>query len=95
MVGGFDSSNTAHLLEIPHDAGVPSFHINKADCITADNKITHRLVNGDIVTTDFIKDLSKDLKIGVTSGASTPDSAVQDALSSIFLLKQVASSKEA
>ena len=90
VVGGWDSSNTAHLLEIPINAGVRSFHINRADCISADNTITHRTVTGEIITEPFIADLSKDVILGVTSGASTPDAAVQDSLSSIFMLKKLA-----
>jgi len=89
VVGGWDSSNTAHLLEIPQKAGVRSFHINKSDCIGADNTITHRTMSGEIVTEKFIDDLGKDIVLGVTSGASTPDKAVQDSLSSIFLLKKL------
>ena len=89
IVGGWDSSNTAHLLEIPQKGNVRSFHINRPECITADNKITHRLENGDIVTEDFILDLEKDIVMGVTSGASTPDNVVQDSLSSIFMLKKL------
>jgi 4-hydroxy-3-methylbut-2-enyl diphosphate reductase len=89
VVGGWDSSNTAHLLEIPQHAGVRSFHINKADCIGADNTITHRTMSGEIVTEKFIENLDKDVVLGVTSGASTPDKAVQDSLSSIFLLKKL------
>ena len=92
VVGGWDSSNTAHLLEIPQKAGVRSFHINKADCIGADNTITHRTMSGDIVTEKFIENMDKDIIMGVTSGASTPDAAVQDSLSSIFLLKKMSSS---
>ncbi|KAL3936158.1 MAG: hypothetical protein SGARI_002678 [Bacillariaceae sp.] len=88
VVGGWDSSNTAHLLEIPHKAGVRSFHINRGDCIKADNTITHRTVDGEIVTEPFLLDLEKETVMGVTSGASTPDAAVQDAMSQIFLLKQ-------
>lgn len=87
VVGGWDSSNTAHLLEIPHMAGVRSFHINRAECIGADNTITHRTVDGEIVTEPFLLDIAKDVVMGVTSGASTPDAAVQDSLSQIFLLK--------
>ena len=87
MVGGWDSSNTAHLLEIPHMAGIRSFHINRAECIGADNTITHRTVDGEIVTEPFLLDLQNDCVLGVTSGASTPDAAVQDSLSQIFLLK--------
>lgn len=89
VVGGWDSSNTAHLLEIPQKAGVRSFHINKSECIGADNTITHRTMSGEIVTEKFIEDMEKDVVMGVTSGASTPDKAVQDSLSSIFLLKEV------
>lgn len=89
VVGGWDSSNTAHLLEIPQKASVRSFHINKSDCIGADNTITHRTMSGEIVTEKFIEDLGKDVVMGVTSGASTPDKAVQDSLSSIFLLKKL------
>eukprot|EP00578_Thalassiosira_sp_NH16_P015078 CAMPEP_0181111694 /NCGR_PEP_ID=MMETSP1071-20121207/19409_1 /TAXON_ID=35127 /ORGANISM="Thalassiosira sp., Strain NH16" /LENGTH=461 /DNA_ID=CAMNT_0023195599 /DNA_START=30 /DNA_END=1415 /DNA_ORIENTATION=- len=95
VVGGWDSSNTAHLLEIPQKASVRSFHINKADCIGADNTITHRTMSGDIVTEKFIEDIEnqdRELVMGVTSGASTPDKAVQDSLSSIFLLKKMSSS---
>lgn len=89
VVGGFDSSNTAHLLEIPVNAGIRAFHINRADCIGADNTITHRTVDGEIVTEPFIEDLDKEIVMGVTSGASTPDAAVQDSLSSIFMLKKL------
>lgn len=89
VIGGFDSSNTAHLLEIPQLAGVRSFHINRAECITAENTITHRTMAGEIVTEPFLQDLDKEIVMGVTSGASTPDKAVQDSLSQIFLLKKL------
>ena len=89
VVGGWDSSNTAHLLEIPQLAGIRSFHINKAECIGADNTITHRNMKGEIVTETFIEDMSKDVVMGVTSGASTPDAAVQSSLGNIFMLKQL------
>ena len=62
MVGGWDSSNTAHLLEIPQMRGVPSYHINEAECITADNKISHRTMEGDIRTDDLLPDVRAHLK---------------------------------
>eukprot|EP00536_Pseudo-nitzschia_multiseries_P016326 jgi/Psemu1/263558/estExt_Genewise1Plus.C_10780004 len=98
VVGGWDSSNTAHLLEIPHKNGIRSFHINRADCIGADNTITHRTVDGEIVTEQFLTTLDdpdREVVLGVTSGASTPDGSVQEALGQIFLLKQMAVSAAA
>lgn len=98
VVGGFDSSNTAHLLEIPQEHGVRSFHINQADCIAADNTIKHRTVEGDIRVDKFLeidengKLKNGKLRIGVTSGASTPDREVQDALGQIIMLSKVYSS---
>lgn len=89
VIGGWDSSNTAHLLEIPIHAGIRAFHIDQASRIGADNTITHRTVDGEIKTEKFIDDLDKEVVMGVTSGASTPDAAVQSSLSNIFLLKKV------
>ena len=89
VVGGWDSSNTAHLLEIPQLRNVRSFHVNEPGCVGADNSITHRTVKGDVETTAGLLDLENldGLKIGITSGASTPDSVVQDTMSRIFMLK--------
>ena len=89
VVGGWDSSNTAHLLEIPQLRNVPSYHVNEPGCVGADNSITHRTVKGDVETTAGLLDLENldGLKIGITSGASTPDSVVQDVMSRIFMLK--------
>lgn len=89
VVGGFDSSNTAHLVEIPHSKGLKVFHINEAECIGADNSLTHRLVDGSIATTPDWLPLDRPVKIGVTSGASTPDAYVQDCLERIVLLKSL------
>jgi len=107
VVGGFDSSNTAHLLEIPQERGVTSFHINAAECIQADNTIKHRLVDGTVIeegetllTEEMLWSTDKEtgertkkiLRVGVTSGASTPDKEVQDALGRIMMLNQLSES---
>jgi 4-hydroxy-3-methylbut-2-enyl diphosphate reductase len=76
-------------LEIPHHAGIKSYHINRAECISADNTITHRTVTGEIVTEPFLKDDDGMVVLGVTSGASTPDAAVQESLTNVFMLKKV------
>ena len=92
VVGGWDSSNTAHLLEIPIEKyGLPAYHVNVPSCIQPANTIEHRKVDGTIeVTPDFLP-LDRPARIGITSGASTPDSVVQECLEAILLIKKVQS----
>ncbi|KAK9798521.1 hypothetical protein WJX73_007026 [Symbiochloris irregularis] len=87
VVGGFNSSNTSHLQEIPENAGLPSFWVNAAACVDADaNSIQHKLAHGELVTTQpWLPD--GPLTIGVTSGASTPDSAVEQVLDKVFRIR--------
>ena len=87
VVGGWDSSNTAHLVEIPHKFGIAAYHINKAECIKADNSITYRDVDGEIKTKENFLPLGRPAVVGVTSGASTPDAYVQESLEQLYLLK--------
>jgi len=63
--------------------------VNVAGCIRADNSIEHRDVDGNIVVTENFLPLDRTARIGVTSGASTPDSVVQACLEQIMLLKKL------
>ena len=67
----------ACVQEIPEVAGIPSFWVNSAACVDSDsNTITHRLAHGELLETkDWLPD--GPVTIGVTSGASTPDRAVE------------------
>ena len=87
VVGGFNSSNTSHLQEIPELREVPSFWVNSAACIDVEkNKIFHKTAHGDMKeTSNWIPD--GPLVIGVTSGASTPDRAVEDVLDKVFQIR--------
>ena len=89
VVGGWDSSNTAHLLEIPHERGLRGYHVNTAQCIRPDNSVEHRDVEGNVLTTAGFLPLDRPVRIGVTSGASTPDSVVQECLETIALVKKL------
>jgi len=88
VVGGLDSSNTAHLKEIPEKYGVPAYHIDREERIRADNSLEHREHDGTmVVKKDFLK--KGKMVIGVTSGASTPDKCMEDALERIFLIHKL------
>jgi 4-hydroxy-3-methylbut-2-enyl diphosphate reductase len=90
VVGGFNSSNTTHLVEIAEEQGVPGFHIDYPERIEG-NSITHKplstsphdAVKGTGLATDaFLPE--GPVVIGVTSGASTPDSVVGESLKRIL-----------
>ena len=88
VVGGLNSSNSAHLKEIPEKFGVPAYHIDRAECVGADNTLTHRDYDGTMVTTkNFLK--KGKMNIGVTSGASTPDKCMEDALERVFMVHKL------
>jgi len=95
VVGGWDSSNTAHLLDIPVHEGLPAYHVNVPSCIQAANVIEHRTVDGDVVRTADFLPLDRPARIGITSGASTPDSVVEECLEAILLIKKLQSESDA
>ena len=87
VIGGFNSSNTTHLQEIAVERDVPSFHIDSAARVGPDNRIEHKPLHSRELEVE--KDWLPEGKIsvGVTSGASTPDRAVQEVIEKIFAIK--------
>jgi 4-hydroxy-3-methylbut-2-en-1-yl diphosphate reductase len=76
VIGGYNSSNTGNLARIC--AGrVPTFHIVDPDCLVSAGVIRHRPVGGaDEVTTRGWLPATGEVAVGLTSGASTPDTLV-------------------
>lgn len=89
VIGGFNSSNTTHLQEIAIDKNIPSYHIDCAERILPGNRIEHKPLRGDLVVTEGWLPDGK-IVVGVTSGASTPDKAVEDAIDRILARKAAA-----
>ncbi|MFB2895681.1 4-hydroxy-3-methylbut-2-enyl diphosphate reductase [Aerosakkonemataceae cyanobacterium BLCC-F50] len=86
VIGGYNSSNTTHLQEIAIDRKVPSYHIDSAERIGPGNRIEHKILHGDLEVVENWLPAGK-IVVGITSGASTPDKVVEDAIEKIFQLK--------
>ncbi|MCW6035547.1 4-hydroxy-3-methylbut-2-enyl diphosphate reductase [Spirulina subsalsa FACHB-351] len=86
VIGGYNSSNTTHLQEIAIEKNIPSYHIDCADRIKAGNTIEHKPLGQDLVLTEnWLPE--GEIVVGVTSGASTPDKAVEAVIEKIFAIK--------
>jgi 4-hydroxy-3-methylbut-2-enyl diphosphate reductase len=87
VIGGYNSSNTTHLQEIAIERGIPSYHIDSASRIRANNCIEHKPLGKDLeVTKNWLSEGK--IVVGITSGASTPDRVVEEVIEKIFELKK-------
>jgi len=79
VVGGFNSSNTAHLVEICRGYG-PVYHVEDADGILSRTAIRHKNAAGEAVTEHGPWLPESRISIGITGGASTPDRVIEDVI---------------
>jgi 4-hydroxy-3-methylbut-2-enyl diphosphate reductase len=80
VIGGYNSSNTCNLARICA-ARVPTFHIANPEGLLSADEIRHRDVTSktDVVTSGWWP-ASGPVTVGLTSGASTPDNLVEQAV---------------
>ena len=94
VVGGYNSSNTTHIVELCSEK-VPTYFISSAEKILSDNKIMHFDINKkeEIITENFLN-RSKKPEIILTSGASCPDAIVEIVMNKIVSLFDYSRSQE-
>ena len=91
VVGGYNSSNTTHLVEIA-EPQVPTFSIRGAPCVKSLEEIVHYdLHQGKEITSDYAKLFSDEhpVTVGITAGASCPNNLIEDTIFKIFELRGV------
>ncbi len=93
VIGGYNSSNTCNLARICA-AAKPTFHIADPECLLSAGEIRHRPIAGgpELRSQGWLPE-SGPVSIGLTSGASTPDNLVGQAVARIAELAGSSSSR--
>lgn len=85
VVGGYNSSNTMHLVEILEEA-FPTYHVRDAEEIDSPKKIQHfdQWDKEIMETNNWLPTKNKPVNIAITSGASCPDVLVDEVMLKIL-----------
>lgn len=83
VIGGYNSSNTSHLVELCEEK-LPTYFINNEEKILSQNEILHYNFHSkqEVLTSDFIPK-KQPVKILITSGASCPDALVEGVINKL------------
>lgn len=91
VVGGYNSSNTQHLVEIG-EKELPTFFIRDASCIKSLEEIVHYdLHHHQEVNTRYSQLLNSEQPaiIGITAGASCPNNLIEETVFKVFELRGI------
>jgi 4-hydroxy-3-methylbut-2-enyl diphosphate reductase len=91
VIGGYNSSNTTHLVEIA-EPGLPTFFIRGASCLRSIEEIVHYdLHQREEKTSDYSRLFAGDrpVTVGITAGASCPNNLIEETLVKIFELRGI------
>jgi 4-hydroxy-3-methylbut-2-enyl diphosphate reductase len=77
VIGGYNSSNTTHLLEIGIEKGVATYHIQSAACLESERVLRHQPLHAHAESRVEGWFPQGPLSVGVTAGASTPNGEIE------------------
>jgi 4-hydroxy-3-methylbut-2-enyl diphosphate reductase len=93
VIGGYNSSNTTHLLELALRTGC-AYHIQDSAEIRSEREIRHLPLRATepVVTADWLPGPADGatLRVGLTAGASTPNKAIADAVDRLLAFRGLA-----
>jgi 4-hydroxy-3-methylbut-2-enyl diphosphate reductase len=95
VVGGYNSSNTSHIVELCEEK-LPTYFINSAKAIENKTTVNHFDYhnNKNLMSTNYLPKNKEVTRIILTSGASCPDTIVDEVLDQILSYFDVKISKE-
>lgn len=90
VVGGYNSSNTTHLVEIGEQR-LPTFFIRTADCLKSLEQIVHFDLHLKAEKESYSDKLAGDgpVTVGITAGASCPNNLIEDTVLRVFGLRGI------
>ena len=90
VIGGYNSSNTTHLAEIG-EKKLPTYFIRNQGCLESDMRLRHFDLHQqrEIVTEKawMRKPLGEALSVGITAGASCPNSLIEEVIKRVLELR--------
>lgn len=88
VVGGYNSSNTSHLVEIGEKL-LPTFFIRTSDCLRSLQEIVHFDLHVSEETSSYSDRLlgPGNVTVGITAGASCPNNLIEDTILRVFELR--------
>lgn len=95
VIGGYNSSNTTHLVEIGQEE-LPTFFIRDASCIESLEQIVHfDLEQKSEITSQYnnLLDHEKHVVVGITAGASCPNNLIENTILRICELRGISKSE--
>jgi 4-hydroxy-3-methylbut-2-enyl diphosphate reductase len=90
VVGGYNSSNTTHLVEIGEQP-LPTFFIRTAECLKSLEQIVHFDLHLKAEKESYSSKLAGEgaVTIGITAGASCPNNLIEDTVLRVFGLRGI------
>ncbi len=87
VIGGYNSSNTTHLVEIG-SGKFPTYFVRNADCLVSVQEIRHFDLTSkqEIVSSGWMPS-KLELTLGVTAGASCPNNLIEETIRRVLQLR--------
>ena len=90
VIGGYNSSNTTHLAEIG-EKKLPTYFVRNQECLESTMRLRHFDLHQqrEIVTEKawMIRSSGEPLSVGITAGASCPNSLIEEVIRRILFLR--------